>query len=122
MRDNAFADISSSKAGSPILKMSSISKRYQGVQALDNVELDVRSGEIHALLGGNGAGKSTLLKILSGLTAPDEGTIFFQGQLNFSGRLFDQLVLRILNPDNEVLKPEWTYDHRFRFGYCILVL
>jgi ABC-type sugar transport system ATPase subunit len=80
MRDSAFADVSSSKAGSPILKMSSISKRYQGVQALDNVELDVRSGEIHALLGGNGAGKSTLLKILSGLTAPDEGTIYFQGQ------------------------------------------
>lgn len=80
MRDNAFAEVSSSKAGSQILKMSLISKRYQGVQALDNVELDVRSGEIHALLGGNGAGKSTLLKILSGLTTPDEGTIFFQGQ------------------------------------------
>jgi ABC-type sugar transport system ATPase subunit len=80
VRDNPFTDISSSKAGSQILKMSSISKRYQGVQALDNVELDVRSGEIHALLGGNGAGKSTLLKILSGLTLPDEGTISFQGQ------------------------------------------
>jgi ABC-type sugar transport system ATPase subunit len=80
VRDNAFADISSSNAGSQILKMSSISKRYQGVQALDNVELDVRSGEIHALLGGNGAGKSTLLKILSGLILPDEGTISFQGQ------------------------------------------
>jgi ABC-type sugar transport system ATPase subunit len=80
VHDNAFADISSSNAGSQILKMSSISKRYQGVQALDNVELDVRSGEIHALLGGNGAGKSTLLKILSGLILPDEGTISFQGQ------------------------------------------
>jgi len=80
VRNNSFADIPSSKAGSQILKMSSISKRFQGVQALDNVELEVRSGEIHALLGGNGAGKSTLLKILSGLALPDEGTISFQGQ------------------------------------------
>jgi ABC-type sugar transport system ATPase subunit len=80
MQDNAFAADSSLKVGTQILKMSGISKRYQGVQALDAVELDVRSGEIHALLGGNGAGKSTLLKILSGLTNPDEGTIVFQGQ------------------------------------------
>lgn len=59
--------------------MAHISKRYQGVRALDTVDLDVKMGEIHALLGGNGAGKSTLLKILSGLTSPDEGTIEFQG-------------------------------------------
>ena len=64
----------------PILRMEGISKRFQAVHALDRVNLTVRSGEIHALLGGNGAGKSTLLRILSGLTAPDEGQIFFQGQ------------------------------------------
>ena len=63
----------------PILRMEGISKRYQAVQALDGVNLEVRSGEIHALLGGNGAGKSTLLRILSGLTNPDEGQIFFEG-------------------------------------------
>lgn len=80
MPNNAFAEVPSFKVGAQILKMSHISKRYQGVQALENVELDVRSGEIHALLGGNGAGKSTLLKILSGLTTPDEGEIHFQGQ------------------------------------------
>lgn len=80
MQDSAFVGDPLSKIGSQILKMSHISKRYQGVQALDNVELDVKSGEIHALLGGNGAGKSTLLKILSGLTTPDEGTIVFQGE------------------------------------------
>jgi len=79
MDDKAFAEGSSSHAGTQVLKMIGISKRYQGVQALDSVELDVKSGEIHALLGGNGAGKSTLLKILSGLTMPDEGTINFQG-------------------------------------------
>ena len=69
----------SSEIIDPILLMSGVYKRYQGVQALDNVALAVRSGEIHALLGGNGAGKSTLLKILSGLTEPDAGSIVFEG-------------------------------------------
>jgi len=78
--DSAFADAPSSKMGTQILSMSNISKRYQGVQALNKVNLHVRSGEIHALLGGNGAGKSTLLKVLSGLTTPDEGSILLQGQ------------------------------------------
>jgi ABC-type sugar transport system ATPase subunit len=79
MYDKDITDDSFTKTGAMILKMSNISKRYQGVLALDSVELEVNSGEIHALLGGNGAGKSTILKILSGLTMPDEGTITFQG-------------------------------------------
>ncbi len=63
----------------PLLKMSGISKRFPGVLALDGVDLEVRAGEIHALLGENGAGKSTLLKILSGAELPDKGTITFAG-------------------------------------------
>jgi ABC-type sugar transport system ATPase subunit len=60
--------------------MTNISKRFQGVQALDEVSLLVHGGEIHALLGGNGAGKSTLLNVLSGLVTPDSGTIELAGQ------------------------------------------
>ena len=60
--------------------MTLIDKRFPGVQALDNVGLEVLPGEIHALLGENGAGKSTLLKILSGAQQPDSGTIEFGGQ------------------------------------------
>ena len=63
----------------PLLRMSSISRRFPGVLALENVALTVGNGEIHALLGENGAGKSTLLKILSGAQAPDTGTIEFAG-------------------------------------------
>jgi inositol transport system ATP-binding protein len=64
----------------PLLRMTLISKRFPGVQALDDVHLEVLPGEIHALLGENGAGKSTLIKILSGAQQPDSGTIEIDGQ------------------------------------------
>jgi inositol transport system ATP-binding protein len=60
--------------------MTGISKRFPGVRALDDVQLEVGRGEIHALLGENGAGKSTLLKILSGAQPPDSGEIVFGGK------------------------------------------
>lgn len=62
-----------------ILAMRGISKGYPGVQALDNVHLEVGRGEVHGLMGENGAGKSTLIKVLSGAIAPDSGTIHFDG-------------------------------------------
>lgn len=63
----------------PLLKMQSISKRFPGVVALDNVSLEVMPGEIVALVGENGAGKSTLMKILGGIHQPDEGSITING-------------------------------------------
>ena len=54
-------------------------KSFPGVKALDAVDLDLRPGEIHALLGENGAGKSTLIKIVTGVYRPDEGEIFLSG-------------------------------------------
>ena len=62
-----------------ILRMSRITKRFPGVLALDDVSLEVRKGEVHALLGENGAGKSTLMKILSGAYTLDSGEIHFDG-------------------------------------------
>ena len=66
-----------------ILEMKSITKEFPGVKALDNVNLRVESGEIHALIGENGAGKSTLMNVLSG-TYPAgsyDGEIFYEGKL-----------------------------------------
>ena len=59
----------------PLVRCAGITKFYAGVQALDDVSLDLRAGECVCLVGDNGAGKSTLVKILSGILAPDGGEI-----------------------------------------------
>lgn len=63
-----------------LLKMQNICKSFPGVKVLDQVNLDLKEGEVHALLGENGAGKSTLIKILGGIYTADSGSIFLQGK------------------------------------------
>lgn len=62
------------------VEMRGISKSFGGVKALKNVDLSVKTGEIHALVGENGAGKSTLMKILAGALEKDKGSILINGQ------------------------------------------
>lgn len=64
----------------PILSLTNISKNFAGVHALRGVRLELRPGEVHALLGENGAGKSTLVKVITGVHQPDNGEIYLSGQ------------------------------------------
>ena len=66
--------------GEVILTMKGIDKSFPGVHALDHVDLEVRKGEVHALMGENGAGKSTLMKVLTGIYKKDSGTITYEGK------------------------------------------
>ena len=69
-----------------ILTMEGIDKSFPGVHALDHVNLEVRRGEVHALMGENGAGKSTLMKVLTGIYTKDSGTITYEGkEVEFHG-------------------------------------
>ena len=64
----------------PILRIEGISKSFGALKASDNVSLDLRAGEIHALIGPNGAGKSTLISQIAGSLRPDEGRIHLEGR------------------------------------------
>ena len=73
-----------------ILEVKGVNKRFGGLQALGDVNLDVKEGSCHAIIGPNGAGKSTLLNVLVGKLIPDSGTVMFDGQ-NVLGRQPNQI-------------------------------
>src|SRR5258708_15444695 len=62
------------------LRASNVTKAYAGVQALAGASLELRAGEVHALVGENGAGKSTFVRILTGAVQPDDGEIVLEGR------------------------------------------
>ena len=66
-------------ADTPLLSTENLTKRFGSLTACDSLSLEIRAGEIHALLGENGAGKSTLVKMLYGALAPDEGRVLWEG-------------------------------------------
>jgi L-arabinose transport system ATP-binding protein len=88
-----------------VLRIRGVSKAFPNVQALDDISLDVRPGEVLAFLGENGAGKSTLLKILNGDYQPDAGTLTMDGQeLRFSGpREARAAGIRVIYQEPEII-------------------
>src|SRR5207244_13596210 len=66
-------------SGGPLLSVRGLAKRYGGVIALDRVDIDVAAGELVGIIGPNGSGKSTLFDCVTGLVAPDAGTVTLRG-------------------------------------------
>lgn len=100
-----------------ILQMKHIVKTFPGVKALDNVNLNLRPGTVHALMGENGAGKSTLMKCLFGIYMPDSGEILFNGQkVQFSNpkQALDHGVSMVHQELNQV--PETTVMENIWLG------
>src|SRR3954451_7670245 len=65
-------------AGAVLLRLEGISKRFPGVDALSDVDFDLKAGEAHVLFGENGAGKSTLISLIAGAEQPSAGTMYFR--------------------------------------------
>ncbi|RRD04323.1 sugar ABC transporter ATP-binding protein [Arachnia propionica] len=108
-----------------ILRMQGIRKTFPGVVALDNVDLDVRSGTVHSLMGENGAGKSTLMKCLIGMYTPDEGIVELAGDIvNFKNTKDGlehgiSMIHQELSPVPEMMVAENIWlgrEQRGRFG------
>jgi inositol transport system ATP-binding protein len=100
-----------------ILQVTNLSKSYSGIKALDNVQLSVKRGEVHALMGENGAGKSTFMKILIGLVQPDAGEIVFDGNRLKNDGINDKLRKGISMIHQEILIiPELTVAQNIFLG------
>ena len=90
-----------------LLEMKDICKEFPGVKALDNAQLKLRAGTVHALMGENGAGKSTLMKCLFGIYKKDAGTILMEGkEVNFINprNALDNGVAMVHQELNQVLR------------------
>ena len=94
-----------------VIEMLNITKRFPGIIANDNITLQLRRGEIHALLGENGAGKSTLMSVLFGLYQPEEGIIKKDGQ-----------VVKINSPNDATALHIGMVHQHFKLVECFSVL
>lgn len=100
-----------------LVEMKNLVKRFPGVLALDEVNLEIREGEVLALLGENGAGKSTVIKILSGLYAPDEGEILIRDEPSMISSPYEAQQLGITTIYQEMsLAPHLTAIQNIFFG------
>lgn len=101
-----------------IIRFENVGKQFPGVKALDNINFEIKQGEIHALIGENGAGKSTLLNVLHGVFSTYEGNVYIKGKkVNFKNT-HDAIKLGIAKVHQEVsLVSELTIGQNIALGY-----
>lgn len=100
-----------------LLQVRNLSKSFVGVKALDQVQLDLKKGEVHAVMGENGAGKSTFMKILMGLLSPDSGEIWLEGEVLKNADVNETLKRGISMIHQEMLVvPELTVAQNIFLG------
>lgn len=102
-----------------ILQVIRVSKRFGGLQALSNVDLNVAEGQILGLIGPNGAGKTTLFNVINGVYAPDEGRVIFRGT-EVTGLKTYQLAHMGLARTHQIVRPlnELTVRENVMVGAC----
>lgn len=116
--DVVQAEVTRPPVGLPVLiEARGVGKRYPGVIALDGVDIKLRAGEIHALLGENGAGKSTLIGLLSGISTPDSGELFVDGvKQHFNSAKQAQALGISTIYQEQTLAPDLTVVQNVYFG------
>ncbi|MGU2007725.1 ABC transporter ATP-binding protein, partial [Pseudomonas aeruginosa] len=97
-----------------LLKVQGVSKKFDGVVAVDDVNLEIRRGEIFALLGGSGSGKSTLLRMLAGFERPTEGQILLDGESIAEVPPCDRPINMMFQ--SYALFPHMTVEQNIAFG------
>jgi ribose transport system ATP-binding protein len=116
-RDPESARLPPSVGGTSLVELCGVSKRYPGVLALDRVDLEVRRGEIHALVGLNGAGKSTLVKVIAGALQPDSGDARVNGdQVAMRGPWDARKYGIVLVPQEVMCNPSLTAERNAMLG------
>ena len=104
-----------------ILRTKNVCKSFNGIQVLKNVDLEIKRGEIHALMGENGAGKSTIIKIITGVYTKDEGEIYIDGQHVTINSRQDAATLGISVIYQELsLVPDLTVTENIFLGHEIM--
>ncbi|MDR1703587.1 MAG: ATP-binding cassette domain-containing protein, partial [Clostridiales bacterium] len=98
-----------------LLEMRSMSKSFEGIKALSNVDYTVEKGEINALLGENGAGKSTLMNLLCGVVPIDEGSVVFDGKAYMTPQihLMEKAGIAFVHQERNVINDLLVYENIF---------